>query len=234
MTAVSEANGAGEVWPALKPSLATRLPRRPARRAGRSTLVGPDRRQRYAESFLEAKAFTVTLARPEVRDLREQPAPITYLDSGGRTRKHTFDAIVDFHDGTRLALVVKPEALVARQRTDQLVTLLAAELPAEVADGVVLMTERDVGPDALHDAKLLNTARLHPRPDHDAVLRAHLGQRSGSATVADLCRDSGLGGDGFRAVARLIFDGTLTKLSPGRIMPDAVVALAGSRGEAAS
>ena len=212
-----------DIWVPPFPSRSTLRAPRASRGAGRVDMVGPDRKVRGCHSHTEARVFTGVLARPDVYDLREQPPAITYIDERGRSRRHTFDATVTFHDGFRVAVLVKPEALAKRQRTDRLVAVIASQLSANVADGVLLMTEKDVGPDALHDAKLLNVARLHPCPAHDKALRAHLEQEIGDATIADLCCASALGGDGFRAVARLLADGTLVKLTPGRITPDTVV-----------
>lgn len=189
-------------------------------------MVGPDRRVRWCESFLEKNVFSVIVARPDVLDLREQPAAVTYVDEAGRTHRHTFDAIVEFRDGLRLAVVVKRAEVAEREATKRLVALLALHLRPEVADGVLLMSEDDAGPDAMYDARLVNSARLHPDPVHDAKLRDHLRRSPADATVAELCRDSGLHGFGLRAIARLLFDGTLTKASPGRIASSTLVRVA--------
>lgn len=187
--------------------------------------VGPDRRIRLPDSLLEHAVFHVVLARRDVVDLLEQPAPISYTDDLGRVRRHTFDAIVVFRDGTRIALVIKPSAIAVRRRTDGLVAHLARDLPRDVADGVLLMTERDVGRDELHDAKLVNGARLHARPEHDALLLRHMRAHPGGSTIAALCVGTGLRGDGLRAVARLIGDGTLARETTGRIGPETRVFL---------
>ncbi len=134
-------------------------------------MVGPDRRIRWCEGFNEKRVFAVLLARPDVGDLREQPAAVIYADEARRKHRHTFDAIVQFRDGLRLAVVVKRAKVAERKATKRLVALLATDLRREVADGVLLMTEDDAGPDALHDARLVNSARLHPEPEHDAKLR---------------------------------------------------------------
>lgn len=209
-----------------KPSRATRKARLPSKGSGRVKIVGPDRRKRVADSFLEADFIRVRSVCPDILDILEQPAPIAYRDALDVVRWHRFDAIIVYRDGTRLAAVVKPSDVAARKGTSHLVRLLARDLPANVADGVVLVTEQDVGRDALHDARLIIGALLHPQPGDDAALLAHMRGHREPTSVADLCRATGLGGTGFRAVARLIGEGSVVKVSLGRIAPDTLVELA--------
>ena len=210
--------------PRPAPSRATIKPRRPGRFSGRRSSVGRDRRLRIAHSWLEGDVIECLMHRPDVVDVIEQPPAITYVGDDGKKHRHTFDAIVVMRDGTRIAIVIKPRALAEKRQTRRLVDLLALHLPAHVADAVLLVTEEDVDPDVLHDARLVGKALLHPNVEHDGRLGDYLATHPGPATVAELCAATGLGGHGFRAVARLVGRGQLKKVSPGRITPDTLMA----------
>ena len=212
-------------WSPPSPSVATRRPSARSRYAARVTVISPDLREVLAESDTEAKAAYALLADQEVASIEEQPPPVSYVDDDGEIRVHTLDFIAILKDGVRVAVLVKPEALAERRKSRELVERLARQVPNRVADRFVLLTEEDVGGDRAHDAKLINAARLHPRPEHDATVLRQAADAGGPTSIAALMAASRLGGAGFRAVARLIASGELRKLDPGRISPATRVAL---------
>ena len=212
-----------EGWRPPAHSLATRRISRRSKGSARPTLVSPDLREVDCESDLEGKVGLCLLAHSSVTHLVEQPEAVTYVDDRGTTKHHVFDFVATLRDGTRMAVVVKPSSKVERQGTKRLVEVLAAQVPASVATCFKLMTERHVPPDVVHDAQLINTARLHPVPQHDAVLRDVVAKTNGEVTVKALVALSGLGGAGFRSVVRLIADGTLARARRGRISLETVL-----------
>ena len=77
-----------------------------------------DNRPRIIEfdSKLEQRVLWLLLARPDVWDIREQPASLGYVDGAGKSRRHTFDFLVTLQSGRRYAVVVKPERRVCKSR----------------------------------------------------------------------------------------------------------------------
>lgn len=169
------------------------------------------------ESNLEKRVLLVLLARRDIVDVREQIEPIPYEDEYGAKRKHWFDFLALRSDGLRVLIPVKTEDWARRHDLDGLCARIARYVPRSIADVVVPMTERDAPRDLVRDAELFHCVRDDDRPDHDKVVFEIASTLIGTTTVACLVEASGLGGDGFRAVARLIHAGALRVLSRGCI-----------------
>lgn len=183
------------------------------------------------ESGLEKKVAHFLLTHPQVADLREQPDAVQWLDAEGTLRRHTFDFLVTLKDGRKLAVAVKPKA--RRRRLDQILAAIANQVPTGFADGVLVMTDEDVPRDVVHNAALLHHCRRGANPTHDAIVQ-RLVATPGRGTVGQLVAASELGGAGFRAVVRLIANGTIQVQGGARIGYDTPVAWAGTtNGEAA-
>jgi hypothetical protein len=217
-----------EPWRPPARSIATRFPSRRSRGSGRATLVGgaPPRRIR-CESDLEHKALRVLLARRDVAAVQEQPRPIAFVDEDERVTSHRFDFLSRFTDGRRIAFEVKPAEKAERHRWKERLTLIAAQSDG-LADGYGLLTERELTPTLVANATLILAVRRDPRPDHDAIVRAIVRRALGQMRIADIVAASGLGGDGFRAVARLIDAGELSLVDRVRIDYPAWVVWAGA------
>lgn len=96
------------------------------------------------ESALEAKCFALLAARPDVLDIIEQPPAVRYQDPRGVGRWHTFDFLVALRSGSRLAIAVRPWERVQKRRFDDLLRLIAPQVPKSFADRVVLFTDADI------------------------------------------------------------------------------------------
>ena len=211
-------------WHPPAPSLSSRRLKLRSRGASRVQIVGgavPT--MIVCESDLERKAVYVLLADPDVIELREQPPAVAYVDQQGVKRTHTFDMVVTRRDGSRIAVAVKPSCRAERSGLRATLALIAAQMPRHFADGVQLLTERQLHRDAVHDALLIHTMRRRPNPVHDEQLRALVAGLSGRTTVRSLVAASGLGAHGFGSVVRLIAAGTLAIIGRPRIGYDTVV-----------
>ncbi|MDX7952926.1 TnsA endonuclease N-terminal domain-containing protein [Lichenihabitans sp. Uapishka_5] len=218
-----------EGWRPPAASLSTRRISLRSKGSARPSIVCPKDRVIHCESDLERRVALCLLAHSSVVDLVEQPAPVAYTDHDGRTRTHTFDFIATLRDGNRLAVVVKPSTKVATQGTHRLLESLAKQVPASVATRFQVMTEKHVPADRLHDATLINSARLNSDPALDEKLRVIAAGIDGAVTIERLVEASGLGADAYRAVVRLIADGTLGRRERGRISQNTLVELAAQK-----
>ncbi len=156
------------------------------------------------------------LARNDVADVVEQPPAVWFVDADGRNRRHTFDFLVTMKDGTKIAIEVKPLAKVEKYHWRERLRRIAEQVEG-FADRYMLVTEANLPPDAVYNAALLHAVRRDVQPEHDEQIRRLTADLHGSVTVADLVARSGLAGDGFRAIARLIGAGELIVAGRGRI-----------------
>ena len=169
------------------------------------------------ESNLEKRVLLVLLARRDIVDVREQIEPIAYKDEFGAKRRHWFDFLALRSDGLRVLIPVKTEDWARRHDLEGLCARIARYVPRSLADVIVPMTERDAPRDLVRDAELFHCVRDDDRPDHDRIVFEIASSLIGTTTVACLVEASGLGGEGFRAIARLIQAGTLRVVSRGSI-----------------
>ncbi|MCJ2082488.1 hypothetical protein [Methylobacterium sp. J-090] len=178
------------------------------------------------ESDIERRVLLVLLARPDVVEVTEQVEPVRFLDEDGLPRKHYFDFKAVRRNGDRGLIAVKKLEWIERhpEFEDQL-RLIAAQVPRSVADRVILMTDADASRSAVHDAKLIHSVRADGATDYDASVRDIVSTLIGTTTVGCLVAASGLEGRGFRAVVRLIDDGTLRVVDHSRIGYETRVAL---------
>lgn len=207
------------------PSRATRKPSARSRASSRGHVTGggppsgSPPRLRYFESKREQDVLYLLLARPDVVDVWDQPPPVSYRDATGRRRSHTFDFLVTLIDGKRIAIAVKPEAIVERQGFRENLQRIRAATPLSYAHEVVLITERSYTPSAARNAQKLHEFRRTPDPEADAAIASLVRNLSGPRTIAELVRASGLGGRAFRATFKAIYAGLLRALDAGDILP---------------
>ena len=209
-------------FPPFTPPLGSTASRRivvPKKGSLRGALVtrGEHRRVITFESELERKVLLVLLARRDVVEVREQIAPVTYRDADGVEREHRFDFLVRRRDGRRILVAVKPLEIAVKHDLDGLIRLIARHVPRSLADSAIWMSERDVPRNAVFNATLLHSVRAGGSPEHDKVVEGIASTLAGITTVACLVAASGLAGDGFRAVVRLIDRGVLRMVGTGRI-----------------
>ncbi|CAA2145120.1 hypothetical protein ASF08_17105 [Methylobacterium sp. Leaf85] len=184
----------------------------------RGSLVGPDGRIRAFDSDSEARTTEWFLARPDVRDVIEQPPAITYRDTDGKTRSYTFDQLVEYTDGERVLVEVKAPARAASPNFQKKIRHLAAQIPPDVAARVIVVTRRDLDRVATDNARLINSARKDRVQPLDASVETYVAERSNVMTIAEIVRDLG-DGRAFRSIVRLIGRGILTPVSGASITP---------------
>lgn len=183
-----------------------------------------DGRQVWYESVLERCCALVGRLNPDVIEIVEQPAPVTYFDDQGIKRPHTFDFRFTRTGGARWLFAVKPKALVAKSGVDRLVELVAEQLPPSVADYVTVFTEEMLSEVDLFNAEAVNLATRDAWPEDDAHVAQIIAKLKGEATIGDLAAKADLGGYGYDAVLRAIDAGKLRLVEYGRLDFDAVVA----------
>ncbi|SIT06010.1 TnsA endonuclease N-terminal domain-containing protein [Paracoccus saliphilus] len=206
------------------PSKATRKPPARSRASSRGLLPGqtphdPRPRLRYFESKREQDVLYQLLARPDVVDIWDQPPPVEYRAAEGRRKPHTFDFLITLADGRRIAIAVKPAAIVERHGFRETLKRIRAATPLNFADEVVLITEQRYCPSAARNAQKLHDFRRTPDPEADRIIAELTRDMSGPTPIADLVRRSGLGGRAFRAAFRAIFAGILRAVDSGDILP---------------
>jgi len=187
-------------------SRATRAISRRSKGAGRAVLVGGRvPRQILCESLLEHRAATILLARRDVADIWDQPPAVTYEDETGR-HKHTFDFLVELHDGRRIAIAVRPEHRAHDLR--KTVTTIAAQI-RDFADEFLVLTDAQLTPNRLHNATTILMARRGANPNADAKMHEIVRTLHGATTIEMLANTAGFDGEGYRAAVRLLDTGEL-------------------------
>lgn len=212
-------------WIAPQPSVAARMPRRFRSKGSTQGILvttGKNPRQIFWESLGELAFLLFALARLDIIDVREQQEAL-YRDDDGVLRRHFFDFVVTTRDGTRKAIAYKPSERVRALNFDAFLTDLAGRISPDFADEVVLITERDLPPATVHNAKLLHACRRDPPGDADEAVLAVLATITGRISIADLRDAAGHGGEGFRATVRLIGSGRIVMEGTGRITDHTLV-----------
>ena len=175
------------------------------------------------ESELEDKIGLAFMARPDIKDLIDQPRPVNFYDDHGRLRSHTFDWGVVEICGTRTLTAVKYTEQVASSGIERIIDLIAEQLSPDVADYVVLVTEKKLTRTDSFNADLLYSVKSEVIPHDDAIVDALIRKLRGHTTIGELVKASGIDGSGFRAIARAIADRRLLLTTYRTIEPEAVV-----------
>ncbi len=226
------------LWHPPEPSRGSRLVKKPSRGSSRVHLVaGTPPRYFYLESYLEAKAAFVLLARRETADLQEQPPAIVYEDDEGRKRRHTFDFLQTLQDGTRILVAVKPWRRAIEKDLPGTLRWIAGHIgryDPGIADRVTLLTEQRLTRDVVHNARLILSARADADPQADTAVAGIVASLQGETTLRAIAQASGFDGRGFRAGIRLIDDGRLVVPRGTRLSPETSVRTVASLSRAAT
>lgn len=208
------------LWYPPGPSRASRSTIKPSRGGSRVRIVaGNPRREMRLESYLEAKAAFVLLARRQTADLEEQPPAVAYLDEDGVSRRHTFDFRQTLRDGTRILIAVKPWQRAVETDLPRTLRQIARYVDPAVADKVALLTDRRLGRDAVHNARLILSVEADLDPAADAIVADLVAKLQGDTTLRQIAQSSGLDGRAFRSGIRLIATGRLGVPAGVRLVP---------------
>lgn len=203
------------------PSIASRFPELKSRASCRGFAVYKNRTTVF-ESHIELCVIWICSTMPDVVEIIDQPPAVTYVDSAGIPRKHTFDFLVIMADGRRLFLMVKPAAKATKARA--LARMIAGQLAAGTANSIHVVTDADFSRTDRHNAQLLFECMRFPISAHDSAIDSITVNMAGAVKVNELVSASGLGGLGFRAVMRALARGILAPAEPGaRITADSYV-----------
>lgn len=184
--------------------------------------VGPDEGTCMdIESYTEFQVALTLLARPEVAYVENQ-VPFTYLCGDGKPAKHFFDFRATLVDGSCHAIMVKSEYRFRSPKVSQELRLIASQVDADFADRVVVMTEKNVSAAEFYNAEMMHEMRW-PDPAVDGEALRVIQSIVGAVRISDLVEAIGHGGQGFRAVVRLIRNRQLSIPAGVKISPEATV-----------
>lgn len=210
-----------DLWRPPAASVADRDVELRSRGSGRSFVVGgPTRHVIQCEAFLERTTLLHILTHPNVADVHEQQK-FSWFGDDDRKHSHFFDFIVVLKDGRKVAVAVKPEEHKAKLL--KLWPTITAAARSHV-DECIIWTERRMTRASAYNALLLYSTRRCPNDAHDARVREVVATLCGQATIGAIIQKSGLGGDGFRAVVRLIDAGEIVIPTGVRIAYDTLAA----------
>lgn len=170
----------------------------------------PRPRKIWFESWPEYKCLLLLLAMGDVYNIWDQPPKIRYRNGAGKYRNHTFDYLVTLLNGERIAIAIKPSALVIRRDFIDELGYVAAAVPLEFADRVLLVTEKNLNKDEVANAEMLHAFRRQPDVKADEAIAGIIAGLTGGVAIGNLVEESQMGGRGFRAVVRAIYDGKLS------------------------
>jgi hypothetical protein len=173
------------------------------------------------ESHTEMLTALVMLARRDLVGLENQ-VPFRWTDLGGDQRTHFFDFRVSLRDGSRVALIVKHSKKAEDAEFQMQMRCLARQVPADFANRVSLITEKHLDPTEVFNAELIHSVR-QPDPETDAVVERVVAALQAAAKISDIVAAAGCGGNGFRAVVRLIRNRKLDLVAHERIGPGTLV-----------
>jgi hypothetical protein len=154
------------------------------------------------ESHLEFNYGLCLAAHHDTVDLQEQVL-FEWRDSAGDLRDHFFDFVVTRSDGSKLAYTVKPMVWNRGEFAEDMPHIAEQARESGRFTDVRRLSDTDLDQVSLFNAKLLHACRAEV-PDHDAVARSVVRDMSGEVTLRMLVELTGLKGDGFRALVRLI------------------------------
>lgn len=169
----------------------------------------------WFESGLEENWATVLIARPDVGEVREQQL-VRYRD-GGQYRKHFFDFVVTWTDGSRTAYAVKYEADVEKKPLRHILQLIADSNGDDFADEYSILTEKHVDEVTIANARLVLSCSSDFDDEGRWIVRAHLAGCGTTVRLGDIGRLTRLGERGYRAAVSLVHDGIL-EAAPGNLL----------------
>lgn len=169
----------------------------------------------HTDSLTEEHVAFALLARPDVVEVKNQVS-FTWDAEDGSKKWHHFDLFITKTDGSRVAIMVKYDEKLSFEEFQAEIADIASHVTDEFADRVTIMTEKHLDPVDLHNAKLFKAVRRRD-PKVDVAMRDAVAGLVGAAKIGDLVAHTGLGGRGFRSIARLIGARELELPRPMRI-----------------
>jgi hypothetical protein len=173
------------------------------------------------ESYTEFQIAITLMARPEVAHL-ENHVLFPYRDANGKAKRHFFDFKATMTDGTRTAIMVKSAYRYSQPSVAAELRLIARKVDTWFADDVVVMTEKHFKRREFYNAEMMHEMRW-PDPVVDSAALRAIQTMVGAVRIGDLVEEIGHGGNGFRAIVRLIRNRYLAVADGVRISHEAYV-----------
>lgn len=184
-----------------------------------------------AESLLELHNLFLLNAMPNVVSLQEQ-VRFYYGWDPKKQKQHIFDAVAFLDCGSRIAFAVKPEVRLQSGRFQAEMQEVAWWVDERgFADDVRIMSEADINPVDLRNAKILASVReADPEADAVALDVVQCLPSGGGQSLRDLTLSTGMAARGYRSLIRLVRSGVLRLQQHEVIGPKAVVMNANAKG----
>lgn len=216
-----------ELWTPPADALGLREFKFASKASARGVLIAHNRKLPW-ESRGERNALLKFLAdRDTIRVVGQSPR-VEWVDRDGVVHEHVFDILVTKRVSRavvkRVAVDVKPAAKVKSSGIRGLHQTLAQQMSPEVADELLVFTEKKLTRPDLYNIELFHAVFKQEYPDDDKLILRLIAKMKGPAPIAGLVAASKLEGYGFNAVARAIAVGHLGLVSPVHITPQAIVA----------
>lgn len=183
---------------------------------GQATIGAGPGRLTLLESHFEFKGLLVLTARPTTAELFEQVA-YPWMDANKEWHTHYADFVVLQTDGCRVGYAVRPMCYVTDEYRDELGRVKFQALKTGTLSDFRLLTEEDFDPVTLFNGKLFHSVR-RPDPEADTAAREVVSAMTGIVSLGEMTDRIGREGAGYRALIRLIRDGVLQPLHPGRLL----------------
>jgi|TARA_R110002012_G_scaffold310986_1_gene519875 hypothetical protein len=196
---------------------------------GQTVLGENDGFRIQGESGLEINHLYVLNTVKNIAKMQEQVRFYFGWDPKKQTQ-HIFDVFTVLKDGTSIAFAIKPEIRLnstnkEKQDFEEHMQAVAWWVFEKgFADDVRILTEADLDPIALHNAKVLAAVRERdPDADLAAIQELRKLPSGGGLSLRELTLAICMGARGYRALIRLIRSGEASLQAPGRIGPQAVI-----------
>lgn len=167
-------------------------------------------------SLLEYHTALCFIYRPDFLDIEEQLAALPFILPNGKKSAHFFDFKVTFRGGWRVCISVKPERIAQTFAYRATMDCIKRAAIGNICEDVRTVTQRNIHPIELHNAKLFHSAR-DPEPQIDALISERLKSLPNPMPIRDFLAREGLQGTGFRATARAIRFGKAKLLNREKI-----------------
>ncbi|WP_370160700.1 hypothetical protein [Limimaricola soesokkakensis] len=174
------------------------------------------------ESLLEYQAALCLIYRRDVADIEEQIAPVVYKRRNGKVTSHYLDFRVTLVQGRRIGIAVKPKAIAMILDFQSDIRAIRSAAVPHVVHDLCVVTERNIHPVTLHNAKLFHAAR-RPQVEVDTIILEAANSSDEPSTIREFLGQTGLKGAGFHGVARGIRSGAIVHVDGGRITGDSLI-----------
>lgn len=186
---------------------------------------------KQAESLLELHNQFLLNVMMNVVSLQEQVRFFYGWDRKNQ-KQHIFDVVATLDCGSRVAFAVKPEVRLASGRfVTEMQEVAWWVYERGFADDVRIMSEADINPVDLRNAKILAAVReVDPEADAVALEVVRGLPADGGQSLRDLTLSTGMAERGYRSLIRLIRSGVLRLQQHEVIGPKVVVMNANAKG----